>query len=148
MFANTTEDTDRFATNGAPPNHYDCVLDIIPKVYVNPERIFCEGETYYLSADDERVFPLHNLQCDGKGYFVELVPTAQPTPLEEFVLARRGPIYDSRCPLCKTTGYYGGVCKNPDCPGKENRRKVEEEKKRKKDEYKEKKAEEKKKKKK
>lgn len=137
IFADTTEDFDLTAD-------HDCFLEVVTKVYVNPERIFCEDEKYYLYVDQKTEVPLQNLQSDLKGYFVEFNPSMKNSKLAELIYHHG--VARQSCPLCGRDGYYAGICANKDCPGKENRRKHEEEHKRKKEEYKKKREEGKKKK--
>ena len=125
----------------AHSEHADCFLDIIPKIYVNPERIFSESENYYLSIDEETVLSLPNLQQDAKGYFVEFSLPSSVGNIKELMLRHIRDV-TSPCPLCGTPGYIAGMCSNSSCPGKENRRRAEEERKRKKDDYSRKKKEE------
>lgn len=117
----------------------DCILSVTSKVYVNPERIFCEDEKHYLQIAEKESVLLPNLQYDHKGYFVELATASQ---VDDLMVQVRSVGALGKCPLCDRGGYFAGICGNKDCPGVENRRKYEEGRKQKDEEYKKRKDEE------
>ncbi len=119
----------------------NCVLGVISKIYINPEKILCDGHSCYLLLSANERFPLVDLQKDQNGYFVVINShNHEYNPLLEYAFNTE---VTRPCPLCETEGYIAGMCKNEECPAIQNRKNYDEERARKKEAYKKKKQQEK-----
>lgn len=139
-------DAKKLPINLATSNEYgstsDCIQELVAKIYIHPKKIIHEAGSYYMMLNETDGIALSNLQSDANGYFVELTPNNLTNESDQVLFQNVFNISITRpCPLCKKPGYIAGVCTNPECPSKANKRKYEEDKKQKKEDHKAKKKE-------